>query len=102
MTSACSSNSFARSVTSPRSPGPAPTRKHFPSLLLLMLMLDFPEDLRRQFLRVVSSPARHFGCNCIAENLRTQLHFAVHKSSVHAHRQIAITLQQPQKFTLGS
>src|SRR4029077_20242163 len=100
MTSACSSNSFARSVTSPRSPGPAPTRKHFPSFLLLML--DLPENLRRQFLRVASSPARRFGCNGIAENLRTHFHFAVHKSSVHAHRQIAITLQQPQKFTFGS
>src|ERR1051326_2807939 len=37
MTSACSTNSFPRTVINPRSPGPAPTRKHFPALLILRL-----------------------------------------------------------------
>src|SRR2546423_1923966 len=99
MTSARSSNSLPRRVTKPRSPGPAPTRKHFP--LLLMLLLDLPEDTRRQVLRVVPPPHRHFSSRSIAENLRAQFQLAIHKLSVHAYRQIAITLQQSQEFTLG-
>src|SRR5205085_141902 len=101
MTSACSSNSLPRRVTKPRSPGPAPTRKHFPFLVILMLTLELLKNIHCQFLRVTPPPHCDSRGHSIAKNLRAQFQLSIHKPSVHAYRQIAITLQQSQELALG-
>src|ERR1700682_70971 len=105
-------HSFARNVTRPRSPGPAPTRKHLPTLsfvllllLLLLLSIDLPQHLRCEMLSVVTC-AFHFALagrrRSVFENLRVQFHFAVLHFRQNCNRRLAITLQQPQKFALCS
>src|SRR5438270_456516 len=99
-------HSFARSVTRPRSPGPAPTRKHLPKLsFVLLLSIDLLQQLRCEMLSVVTC-AFHFAFagrrRSVFENLRAQFHFAVLHFRQDSNRRLAITLQQPQKFALCS
>src|ERR1700730_1157301 len=101
-------HSFARNVTRPRSPGPAPTRKHLPTLsfvLLLLLSIDLLQQLRCEMLSVVMC-AYHFTLawqrGSVFEDLRVQFHFFVLYFRRNSNRRLAITLQQPQKFALCS
>src|SRR6266446_400018 len=105
-------HSFARKVTRPRSPGPAPTRKHFPMLsfevlllLLPLLSIDLLQQLRCEMFSVVTC-AFHFAFarrrRSVFENLRAQSHFVVLHFRQNSNRRLAITLQQPQKFALCS
>src|ERR1700680_2288631 len=101
-------HSFARNVTRPRSPGPAPTRKHLPTLsfvLLLLLSIDLLQQLRCEMLSVVTC-AFHFAFagrrRSVFEDLRVQFHFSVLHFRQNSNRRLAITLQQPQEFALCS
>src|SRR5436853_7333482 len=101
-------HSFARNVTRPRSPGPAPARKHLPTfsfVLLLLFSIDLLQQLRCEMISVVTC-AFHFTFagrrRSVFENLCAQFHFAVLHFRQNSNRRLAITLQQPQKFALCS
>ena len=89
-------HSFARSVTNPRSPGPAPTRKHFPIFFLSAIDLLYQFDRERfrhapdfharfHLRRVRDSgsniSARKYHCRCI-------------DGRQHPNRRIAISVQE--------
>src|SRR5580765_7022988 len=100
-------HSFARNVTKPRSPGPAPTRQTSPLLLALLLMLltlfDPSQQRCRQGATFVAA-ALYFGlsrCRRFTfEHLRAQFHPSFADRRVHADWKIAITVQPTQKFSL--
>src|SRR4029077_7370895 len=100
--------SFVRNVTRPRSPGPAPTRKHLPTLsfvLSLLLSIDLLQQLRCEMLSVVIR-AYNFTLarqrRSLPEDLRVQFHFPVLHLRQNSNRRLATTLQPPQKFALCS
>src|SRR5437016_4976017 len=88
---------LARKVTSPRSPGPAPTRKHFPGLS----GIDFRKNLRRNSLRIGAGRGRHFGLSLFSEELGGQVDLTVHPKRERAYWQIAIPLKQSQELAFG-
>src|SRR6266404_2646115 len=100
-------HSFARKVTNPRSPGPAPTRQTVPFCFVLFVMLLLLRDPSQQFagqLPAFVANAFHFGLpwrrRFTQENLRAHFHLAVLNLCKHADRTIAIALQTTQKFSL--
>src|SRR5947209_19872753 len=89
---------FARKVTSPRSPGPAPTRKHFPGLS----GIDFQKNLRRNSLRIGTGRGRHFGLSLFSEELGGQVDFTVHPKRERAYWQIAIPFKHSQELAFST
>src|ERR1700730_2556708 len=95
-------HSFARSVTRPRSPGPAPTRKHLPVLVFTAVHPTI-QSCRDPFWFLCAQGRSHLsglrGCVPLPENLRAKGHFVVLDCSQNAHRRLTITLQASQQVT---
>src|SRR5690242_7318130 len=102
MTSAVSIHRFARNVTRPRSPGPAPTRYTLP---LNFLGIDFLVKHRREIFGVLTSTSHNRlprCCRTDREDLRSQCHQGSLDRCEDADRLIAIGVEQSQKFSLGA
>src|SRR5205807_8970516 len=104
MTSARAMHSVARIVTSPRSPGPAPTRQTLPFCFLsLLLCIYFFQQLRGQFFRVFARSLHKTFARCRrpkSENLPADFHDWSIDNCHYSYRLIAIRIQQSQKLVL--
>src|SRR5207253_2823419 len=101
MVSACSMHCFARNVTRPRSPGPAPTRNTLP----LVLAIDPLQQVCCQTLGIFPVP-----CNagCARRGRIRSKHLAVHLDYVstrhrnYADRLVTIAMEQPQELAFSA
>ena len=86
---------FARNVTNPRSPGPAPTRKHLP--IFFLTAIDLLYEFGRQPFRLVRisthvSSTTHPGFRL--KKFGTKHRFICFDGRQHANRRIAISMQK--------
>src|SRR3954464_10384119 len=101
MTLARSMSSFARRVTSPGSPGPAPTKKMRPVSDVCLAFIDFLEQLSSQVFRGTGRAGNHrFGWLCAFVRKKLYPHFQGRSVDLgeHANWAIAVRLQEAKKL----